>query len=121
MASADGHDGPQEQRMNAGIGLKPKFDRVLIRRESLQNKNSMIQLPAEVESRTKPARGVIVALGPTVGYLDDATREIVRDLSVGMRVIFGKHAGVEVEYSGESYWLVNDRDILCEINEETPS
>lgn len=97
--------------------LEPTFDRVLIRRESLQEKASLIHLPETVETKTRPARGTIVALGPTVGYLDDDTREIVNDLEVGMKVIFGRHAGTEIECEGEKLWLVNDKDVLCKVSE----
>lgn len=95
--------------------LKPKFDRVIIRRESLQEKATKIIIPEDADKRERPARGVVVALGPTVGYLDDETKKIIRDLEVGTRVIFGRHAGTELDMDGEKFWIVTDRDILCEI------
>jgi chaperonin GroES len=98
--------------------LVPKFDRVLVKRESLQQQASTIVIPEAVDKTERPARGVIIALGPTVGYLDDETREIVRDLEVGMRVIFGKHAGTELEVDGDKFWVVADKDILCSIEDD---
>jgi len=98
--------------------LLPKFDRVLIKRESLQEKASTIVIPESVDKKERPARGVIVAIGPTVGYLDDETREVVPDLTPGMKVIFGRNAGTEIEHDGDKYWVVADRDILAEIAEE---
>ena len=95
--------------------LKPKFDRVIIRRESLQERATKIIIPEDADKRERPARGVVVALGPTVGYLDDETKKIIRDLEVGTRVIFGRHAGTELDMDGEKFWIVTDRDILCEI------
>jgi len=97
------------------VKLKPKFDRVIIRRESLQEKATKIIIPEDADKRERPARGVVVALGPTVGYLDDETKKIIRDLEVGTRVIFGRHAGTELDMDGEKFWIVTDRDILCEI------
>jgi chaperonin GroES len=98
--------------------LNPKLDRVIVKRETLQKEGSMIQLPDSVESRNKPARGVILALGPTVGYIDEETKKLERGLSVGMKVIFGRHAGTEIEYGNEKYWILADRDVLAEIVEE---
>jgi chaperonin GroES len=100
------------------MDIRPTFDRVLIRRESLQAKDSLIQLPEEVESRNRPARGTIVALGPTCGYLDDETRVVRQDLKVGDRVIFGRYAGTEIEHGKEKLWLVSDRDVLAVVGGE---
>lgn len=97
--------------------LEPLFDRVLIKRESLQGKSSSIVIPEAVDRKERPARGTIVALGPTCGRLDDDTRELVEDLQVGMKVIFGRNAGTEIELEGEKLWIVADRDILCKIKE----
>ena len=104
--------------MKNGSPLVPKFDRVLLKRETLQQKAGTIFIPESAEKKERPARGVIVALGPTCGYLDDATREVVQDLTIGMKVIFAKNAGTEIEHGGEHYWLVADKDVLCEIAEE---
>ena len=97
--------------------LEPLFERVLIKRESLQEKSSTIVIPEAVDKKERPARGTIVALGPTVGYLDDETREVVCDLEVGMKVIFGRNAGTEIDVDGDKYWIVADKDILCKIKE----
>jgi len=97
--------------------FKPKYDRVLVRRESLQERASLIHIPEDADKKERPARGVIVALGPLVGYVDDESKKIVRDLAVGMKVIFGRHAGTEIEYGDEKVWIVTDRDILCEVVE----
>jgi hypothetical protein len=37
---------------------------------------------------------------------------------VGEKVIFGRNAGTEIEYEGEKYWLITDRDVLCGIEED---
>lgn len=98
--------------------LRPKLDRVLVKRETLQQKASLIHVPEDVDKRNRPARGVIVALGPTVGYIDEGTGKLEKGLSVGMKVIFGRHAGTEIEYGDEKYWLIADKDVLCEISED---
>ncbi len=97
--------------------LEPLFDRVLIKRESLQEKASAIVIPESVDKKERPARGTIVALGPTCGRLDDETRELVEDLQVGMKVIFGRNAGTEIEVGADKLWIVKDTDILCKFKE----
>lgn len=97
--------------------LRPKLDRVLVKRETLQEKASLIHIPEKVDSRERPARGVIVALGPTVGYVDEDTKELRRGLEIGEKVIFGRNAGTEIDYEGEKYWLITDRDVLCGVAE----
>ena len=97
--------------------LEPLFDRVLIKRKSLQELSKTIHIPEPVDKRASPAEGTVVALGPTVGHLDDDTREVVQDLKPGMKVIFGRNAGAEIDLNGDKYWIVKDTDILCRIKE----
>ena len=99
------------------VKISPKLDRVLVKRESLQEKASSIIIPEKADSKERPARGVIVALGPTCGYIDEETKELRRGLEIGEKVIFGRHAGTEIEYEGEKYWLLTDRDVLAGVAE----
>lgn len=96
--------------------ISPKWSRVLIRRETL--KKGVIEIPETVHQREAPARGEIVALGKTVGVWDQETGKVMNDLKVGDQVIFGRHAGTEIELGSEKFWLVEDKDILCSIDEE---
>lgn len=97
--------------------LEPLFDRVLIKRESLQEKAGVIVIPEAADKRERPARGTVVAVGPTVGHLDDETREVIQDLQPGMKVIFGRNAGAEIDVEGEKFWIVKDTDCLCAVKE----
>ncbi len=99
------------------VKISPKLDRVLVKRETLQEKASLIHIPEKADARERPARGVIVALGPTVGYVDEDTKELRRGLEIGEKVIFGRNAGTEIDYEGEKYWLITDRDVLCGVAE----
>jgi chaperonin GroES len=98
--------------------LRPTTDRILIERESVQKPGSMIVLPEEVDKINRPARGVVKAVGPTAGYIDPETDVPLLDVYPGDRVIFGRHAGVEVEENGVKFWLVAYKDILCKIEED---
>lgn len=95
--------------------IVPKYDRVLVKREQL-NKSTLIHIPEAIDKRNAPARGVIVAVGPTAGYKDEDGK-IVDDLQVGSTVIFARHAGVEIEVGEEKFWVIQDLDVLCEIKE----
>jgi chaperonin GroES len=98
--------------------LIPKLDRVIVRRESMKKEAGLVFVPENIEARNRPARGVILALGPTCGYIDEATGKLERGLAVGMKVIFGRNAGTEIEYEGEKVWVIADRDVLAEIQDE---
>lgn len=96
----------------------PMFDRVLIKREKFAKTNSLLIIPKKVEKNNAPSRGIVVSVGPTAGTYDRNGNK-VESVTVGMKVIFAKHAGVEVTLGEDEdtveYWLVQDEDILCKI------
>lgn len=96
--------------------LQPKFDRVLIERDEMKSLGGII-LPEDVTRKNQPAAGTVVAIGPTVGYKDEDGVFINDAIKVGSKVIFARHAGVEVEdpASQKKFWLIQDLDVLCEI------
>jgi len=98
--------------------LRPTTDRIIIAREGVQKPGSMIVIPEEVDKVNRPARGMVKAVGPTAGYIEPDTETPVLDIYPGDRVIFGRHAGVEVEENGVKYWIVAYKDILCKIEDE---
>lgn len=83
--------------------MRPLFARVLIEREKLPTKHIII--PETAATRNAPAKGIVTAVGPTAD----------KSIEVGARVIFGRHAGDEIEDSGEKKWIVQDEDILAVI------
>lgn len=82
--------------------MRPLFDFVLIEREQLQAKTSII-IPENAARRNAPAIGKVIAKGPGA----DAS------INVGARVIFGRHAGDEIEADGKKFWITKDVDILA--------
>ena len=104
------------------ISIQPKFDRVLIKRDTLSNElraqQSKIILPESVNKSNLSEKGTVVAVGRSAGlYLDD---ELIESIEIGARVIFAKHAGVEVRLDNDSkdvYYLIQDNDILATITE----
>jgi len=75
-------------------------ERVLLKLDDLEEKTeSGIFLP--LMSQEKPLEGVVVALGP------DTT-----ELSIGNRVRYAKHSGMDITVEGEVYLLTREADIL---------
>lgn len=84
--------------------MRPLFARVLIERESLQQKTSIL-IPETAAKRNAPAIGKVIAVGPTAD----------KSIEVGARVVFGRHAGDEIEEGGRKFWICQDEDILTVI------
>ena len=87
------------------MNVKPLADRVLI-------------LPAPAEEKTiggiiipdtakeKPLKGEVVAAG-------NGTKDEEMVLKVGDQVLYGKHAGTEIELDGTKYLIMRQSDVLA--------
>lgn len=90
--------------------LKPLGDRVVIRVLEQEEKTvGGIYLPDT--AKEKPCEGEIIAAGP--GKLQEDGSRVALDVKAGDKVIFSKYAGTEVQYEGEKYLIVSERDILA--------
>lgn len=84
----------------------PLFDRVLVRRRSVEERVGRIIVPDE--AREKQTIGVIVAVGPLVKYVKE-----------GDTIMFTKYGGNELEPGKEDSPLVmKEADILALVKEE---
>jgi len=96
------------------MGLKPIGDRIIVRRESAEEKTSGgIILPDT--AKNKPQRGEVIAVGP--GKLDDEGKRTAMQLKIGDQVLFTSWAGNEYEdrkTSGEIL-VMHEGDVLCVI------
>lgn len=106
--------------------LKPKEDRVIILPDPVEKitKGGII-IPDTAEE--KPEFGTVVAVGPGVSMADETLiklekilaklegrdPEIVQPLKtyVGEHVMYGKHAGVPIEFEGTKYLIMRESDI----------
>lgn len=107
-------------------GIKPKFNRVLVKREIKEKIGSILLPDAKRHARCE---GVIVALGETAGYTDSYDNGmnpiIIQTMKIGDKVIFGRHAGVWLDASftdkGENddgtLFICQDQDIIAIIEE----
>lgn len=108
--------------------IKPKFGRVLIKREIKAKTAGGIILPDEAIKRLATCEGEVIALGETAGWVDsyeNGERISIQTLNVGDKVIFGRHAGAWLDATygngGQnddgSLFICQDGDILAVIKE----
>lgn len=104
----------------------PKFGRVLIKREVKEKTTGGIILPETSKKRIASCDGIIIALGETAGwtetYNDEGERIVIQTLSVGDKVVFGRHAGAWLDMTDEAkddgtLYICQDQDILAVIKE----
>ena len=96
------------------MGLKPIGDRIIVRRQSAEEKTSGgIILPDT--AKNKPQRGEVIAVGP--GKLNDEGKRTAMQLKIGDQVLFTSWAGNEYEdrkNTGEIL-VMHEGDVLCVI------
>ncbi|SJZ34251.1 co-chaperone GroES [Selenihalanaerobacter shriftii] len=95
------------------MGIKPLGDRVVMKalEEKEETTESGIVLPES--AKEKPQEGEIVAVGEGK-KLDNGDR-VDLDVTTGDRVIYGKYAGTEIEFEGEEYLVISEKDVLAVI------
>ena len=90
--------------------LEPLFARVLMRREALKSKS--LVLPDSAAIRNAPARGRVIAIGPTAD----------KSIKVGETYVFGQHSGAWLNTEGKpatdaDYFVCQDEDLICRVTE----
>lgn len=94
------------------IKLQPLGDRVVVKRESSEEKTAGgILLPDSAKG--KPARGHVVSVGN--GRLLDSGERHALQVKVGDRVIFSSYAGETFKVEDEELLLMREDDILAVI------
>lgn len=92
------------------MSIRPIGDRVAVKPVAVEEKTkSGIVLPGSAQE--KPHQGEVVAVGS--GYVSQATgQRIPLEVKVGDKVVYGRHAGIDVKFDGEELILLNENDIL---------
>ena len=92
------------------MSIRPIGDRIAVKPVAVQEKTkSGIVLPGSAQE--KPHQGEVIAVGS--GYVSQATgQRIPLEVKVGDKVVYGKHAGIEVKFDGEELVLLTENDIL---------
>ena len=85
--------------------IKPLADRVLVKPASAEEKTvGGIIIPDS--AKEKPLKGEVVAAG-------NGTKEEEMVVKAGDAVLYGKYAGTEIEWDGESYLIMRQSDLLA--------
>jgi chaperonin GroES len=91
----------------------PLLDRVLLKPDEQQDTTSTgIILPPDTRKRSNS--GTVVAIGDAVAK--------GTPLSPGDRIIYQRHAGLDMEWGGEKYLIVLAHEVIAKIStEDVPS
>ena len=87
--------------------IQPLADRVLVQPAAAEEKTvGGIIIPDS--AKEKPLRGTVLAVG-------NGTKDEPMILKQGDQVLYGKHAGTELEFDGEKYLIIKQQDVLAVI------
>lgn len=94
--------------------IKPFGGRILIQRiEKEEVKKGGIIIPDT--AKEKPQQGKVIAVSGDPCYQSGQKIEFNECMEEGDIVLFGKFAGTEIEFEGESYIIMEQTDILAKI------
>lgn len=89
--------------------LKPLFDRVVLKKTELKQKNTFGLVLPET-SGEKPLVGEVISVGDGV-ISDSDTRTMI--VKKNDRVVFSKYAGTEIKIDNTDYIIIRQSDILA--------
>jgi chaperonin GroES len=85
--------------------IKPLADRVLVKPAPAEEKTvGGIIIPDS--AKEKPLKGEVMAAG-------NGTKDEEMVVKTGDAVLYGKYAGTEIEWEGETYLIMRQSDILA--------
>ena len=87
-------------------------DRVIVRPlEAADKTRGGIIIPDS--AKEKPARGIVVGVGPGMRRRDGVSRFPMADVKPGDEVYYGKYAGSEFKMNGIEHRIMRDDDLLA--------
>ena len=89
------------------MAVRPLFDRVLVKPNPAEEKTAGGLFIPDT-AKEKPLMGKVIAAGP-------GTADVAMEVKVGDTVMYGKYAGTELNYEGESYLVMKQADIIAVI------
>lgn len=92
--------------------LKPLGDRIVLKAQEEEQTVGGIVLASN--AKNKPTTGVVVAVGQ--GRTLDNGQVVAVAVKEGDKVLFDKYAGNEVEYDGEIYLVVHEKDLVAVVD-----
>lgn len=97
--------------MNNDVGIRPLFDRVVIKRVDERTTDGGIVIPETVTDKSQ--RGVVVAVGP--GKTVDGKIQKM-SLKCNDHVIFGKYSGTDITIKGKDYLIIKEDEVIAIID-----
>lgn len=83
--------------------ITPKQDQMLVRRREAEDVSAG-GITLIVDEKDRPAEGVVVSIGPKVS-----------DLKEGDHIIFGKYAGTEYPWGGETLLFMREDEVIATV------
>jgi len=94
---------------NTATKVSPLADRVVIKAlEETEQTRGGLFIPDT--AKEKPQQGEVIAVGP--GRYEDG-KLIPMGVKVGDKVLYGKYAGTEVTFDGDSFLILRESDVLA--------
>jgi chaperonin GroES len=91
------------------IKLKPISDRIVVKREDVQDKTtSGIYIPDV--AKDKPQQGVVLAVG--AGKVLSNGTLVSPNVKVGDKILFNKFSGIEVKVDNQLVLIMKEDDII---------
>lgn len=90
--------------------LKPLGDRVVLKAQEAEEK-TVGGIVLASNAKEKPTTGEVIAVGD--GRVLDNGQKVAPVVKKGDNVLFDKYAGTQVEYEGEKYLVVHEKDIVA--------
>lgn len=90
--------------------LEPIGDRVIVKVQDEEEK-TVGGIVLASNAKEKPTQGEVIAAGE--GAYSSTGEKIPMTVKKGDVVLFNKYAGSEVEYEGEKYLVLQEKDVLA--------
>lgn len=100
--------------VSVNVQLKPLDNRVVIEPTEKEKTSAGGIVIPDSASQDKPMQGKVVAVGP--GKTENGQR-VAMTVKEGDSVLFGKYAGSEVKFDGQTYSIMREDDILAIVEE----
>ena len=100
--------------------FQAQWDYLILKREVPTQTKGGVLLPDSMQKIKSDARGTIISMGPSAGWLDPKDPDSERAFEVGDEVIFGKLAGDFIKVpdkDGEDVevFICKDVDVLAKV------
>jgi chaperonin GroES len=92
--------------------IQPVGSRILVEPKLVEDKTAEGILLPTVKNQTQQV-GTVTALG--TGRILENGEHLAPVVQVGDEIIFAKFAGTPVQYEGQNYFILDERDILARV------